>query len=295
MLKNFYIYQKERFPFAVLIFTTLSVVLSSSVIVLTPNDSFLNHFPEIIIGTITGLLFMFHIRVSDDIKDKGFDTEFHKERPIQRGVISLTELNLLNTIGLAIQSILNVLYSVCAFIFWLIAFGYSLIARFDFFMKRWIRKKFFLYNALNLLQLFFLQIYLYALIEPGFSWRNHLLLVHFIFVLLNASIIEVARKLKRKKEETAARDTYSARLGIGSASLLYSILYISSYLMFIHMLSNLGASPALFYISLVPLSLIILTTMVYLLHAKKSTSKIVEGTALIFYLSMHLLLVFTAL
>jgi 1,4-dihydroxy-2-naphthoate octaprenyltransferase len=184
---------------------------------------------------------------------------------------------------------------VCAFIFWLIAFGYSLIARFDFFMKRWIRKKFFLYNALNLLQLFFLQIYLYALIEPGFSWRNHLLLVHFIFVLLNASIIEVARKLKRKKEETAARDTYSARLGIGSASLLYSILYISSYLMFIHMLSNLGASPALFYISLVPLSLIILTTMVYLLHAKKSTSKIVEGTALIFYLSMHLLLVFTAL
>ncbi len=142
LLYRFNAYRKERFPIAVLIFTTLSVVLSSAVIVLTIEDSIVNHIPAIIIGTITALLFMFHMRVFDDQKDKQFDTDYHPERPVQKGIINIKELNFLNAIGLSIQFLLNVFFSLYAFLWLVLTLGYSLIARAEFFMKQWIKKDF---------------------------------------------------------------------------------------------------------------------------------------------------------
>jgi 4-hydroxybenzoate polyprenyltransferase len=293
LLYRFNAYQKERFPIAVLIFTTLSVVLSSAVIVLTIEDSIVNHIPAIIIGTITALLFMFHMRVFDDQKDKQFDTDYHPERPVQKGIINIKELNFLNAIGLSIQFLLNVFFSLYAFLWLVLALGYSLIARAEFFMKQWIKKRFFLYNVLNLLQLFFVQIYLYALFNPEFSWENPLLFIHFIFALSNAALIEVGRKLKRKNEETEGRDTYSARLGMKFASVLFAGVYLTIYWMFSYMLFSLAETLTLFYISLIPLGIIITSTIIYLSWDNKLSPKLVEGSAILFYLSTHLLLAFT--
>ena len=58
---RFYKYQKERFPFVVLIFTTLSVVLSSVAVVAVSNAKLSDYNLEIFIGTVTCLLFMFNI------------------------------------------------------------------------------------------------------------------------------------------------------------------------------------------------------------------------------------------
>ncbi|MBU0628440.1 MAG: UbiA family prenyltransferase [Nanoarchaeota archaeon] len=293
LLYRFNIYQKERFPFAILVFTTLSVVLSSSVIVITSDDSILNHLPGIIIGTLTCLLFMFNIRVFDDFKDERFDSRFHKERPVQKGIITLNEINFLNIAGLSIQILLNVFYSLSAFFWWLLALAYSLIARMEFFMKGWIRKRFFIYNALNLLQIFFLQIYLYKLIEPALSWKNNLLFIHFIFVLFNAGLLDVARKLKRKEDETEGKDTYSSRLGMETASFMYSCVCLIVYGLFLYLLFSLKKSFILFYASLIPLAVVITSTILYLSWKNKASTKVVEGLAILFYLSMHLLLVFT--
>ena len=230
---RFYKYQKERFPFVVLIFTTLSVVLSSVAVVAVSNAKLSDYNLEIFIGTVTCLLFMFNIRVFDDFKDNKFDNKYHKERPVQRGLITIKELNLVNFCFILIQILLNLIFAKETLIFWILAMVYSLIARKEFFVKKFIKKHFILYNFLNTLQIFFLQIYLYALIEPMSSIKEPLLIIHFVFVLANAVILEIARKLKSVKKESSGRDTYSGRYGVKKASLTYFFSIFFSFTLFL--------------------------------------------------------------
>ena len=290
LLSRFNEYQKERFPFAVLTFTTLSVVLSSAAIVAQEGQTLSKLTLPIIVGTITCLLFMFNVRVFDDFKDKGFDDTFHGKRPVQRGLISLKELNLINYISIAFQVLLNIFISISAFFYWILAMIYSLIARAEFFMKDFIKKRFILYNALNLLQMFFLQIYLYALIQPNFSFTNPLVFIHFIFVLANAVILEIARKLKSKDDESLGKDTYSGRYGIKTASFIYAGSYFITYILFLIIFLQIGYSLLILLLSLVFLALIINSNIFYYVKRNKLSTKIIEGVAILFYLSMHLLI-----
>jgi len=293
--KRFYEFQKERLQLEVLIFTTSAVVLSSVAVSLPPGGNLLSYWKEIIVSFITLLLFMFHIRVLDEHKDYYFDSKYHSDRPVQKGLISLKELLILDIIGLVILFVLNIFFPFRAIIFLFIALGYTLLAGNEFFMKNWIRKKFFLYNFLNLLQLLFLQFYLYSLIDPNFSFKNILLTVHFVFVLFNVGIIEFARKLKSKYEETDAKDTYSSMLGIKKAVLVYTLICFTVYGLFIYMFSILGFKRILFALSLTFLNLVMLSTLIYMSNNNKTSSLLLQGFAALFYISMHLLLVFTKL
>ena len=293
--KRFYEFQKERLQLEVLIFTTSAVVLSSVAVSLPPGGNLLSYWKEIIVSFITLLLFMFHIRVLDEHKDYYFDSKYHSDRPVQKGLISLKELLILDIIGLVILFVLNIFFPFRAIIFLFIALGYTLLAGNEFFMKNWIRKKFFLYNFLNLLQLLFLQFYLYSLIDPNFSFKNILLTVHFVFVLFNVGIIEFARKLKSKSEETGAKDTYSSMLGIKKAVLVYTLICFTVYGLFIYMFSILGFKRILFALSLTFLNLVMLSTLIYMSNNNKTSSLLLQGFAALFYISMHLLLVFTKL
>ena len=291
--KRFYEFQKERLQLEVLIFTTSAVVLSSVAVSLPLGENIFNYWKEIIVSFVTLLLFMFHIRVLDEHKDYEFDTKYHKDRPIQRGLISLKELLILDIIGLIVLFVLNIFFPLRAMLFLFIALGYTMLAGNEFFMKNWIRKRFFLYNFLNLLQLLFLQFYLYSLIDPKFSFKNILLTVHFVFVLFNVGILEFARKLKAKSEETDAKDTYSSRLGIKKSVLVYILICFTVYGLFLYMFSSLGFSWILFAISLTFLNLVILTTLIYMSNNNKTSSLLLQSFAALFYISMHLLLVFT--
>ena len=292
---RFYQYQKERFPFVLLIFTTLSVVLSSAAIVVGPNESFSQFLWPIIIGTITCLFFMFNIRVFDDYKDKSFDTKFHANRPVQRGLISLKELSSINIISMLLQFVVNLFVSITALLWWLLALCYSLIARYEFFCKDFIKKRFILYNLMNLMQMFFLQIYLYALIEPQFSFKDPLIFVHFIFVLSNAVILEIARKLKPKRDESKGLDTYSGRYGVKKSALIYAGSYIVTYGLFLYIMVNVAYSSLIALLSVLFFILIIYSTMYYVRKQTKLSTKILEGVAILFYLAMHLLIMGAAL
>lgn len=293
--RRFYEFQNERLQLGVLIFTTTAVVLSSVAVSIPPGETLSNFILEIIVSIITLLLFMFHIRVLDEHKDYEFDSKFHKDRPVQRGLITLKELMIVDIIGILIIFIINFIFPIRAIIFLLIALGYTLIAGKEFFIKGWIRKRFYLYNFLNLLQLLFLQFYLYSLIDPNFSFTNIILFVHFIFVLFNVGIIEFARKMKSKPEETGAKDTYSSRLGIKKSVIVYLMICFIVYGLFSLMLYSIGFKISLFIVSIVFLNLVLLTSISYLSKNTKTSSLILQSFAALFYISMHLLLVFSKL
>jgi hypothetical protein len=179
ILRRFYIYQKERFPLNVLIFTTLAVVLSSLAIISKSEPLISNYVLETVLALIAGLIFMFHVRVLDERKDLQFDNKHHGDRPIQRGVISLRQLFIINISLLFVLFGISVFSSFYAFFFLLIALIYSSLAGMDFFFGEKIRSKFFLYNFLCLIQLFFFQIHLYALMTPKINFADSLLYIHF--------------------------------------------------------------------------------------------------------------------
>ena len=293
MLYRFNLYQMERCPFIILLFTTLSVVLSSAAIVLVEGTRLSDMTYGIIIGTITCLFFMFSIRVFDDSKDKGFDDLFHLKRPVQRGLISMRELNIVNIGLLFFQAIINIVYSLQSFLYWIVAMAYSLLARSEFFMSEVIRKKFIFYNALNMMQIFFLQIYLYKLLNPSFSFSS-MIFMHAIFVLSNAIILEIARKLKSVKDESSGKDTYSGRYGYKIASLMFTVSYIFTYILFINIILALGYSLFVFILGFALLSIIGLSTIYYYKERSKISSYILQACARLFYIGTHLLIAWSA-
>jgi len=131
---------------------------------------------------------------------------------------------------------------------------------------------------------------LYALIEPGFSFKDFLLFVHFIFVLANAQILEVARKLKGKKDESKGLDTYSSRYGIKKSVYLYLGSIFLSYFLFMIILYRVNFSINIIILSLVSLVLIVYSVYYYILKRNRLSTKIIEAIAILFYLSMHLLI-----
>lgn len=291
LAKRFYEFQNERLQAGILIFTTSAVVLSSVAVSLPLGGSISNFYWEIFVSIFTLLLFMFHIRVLDEHKDYEFDSEHHKNRPVQRGLITLRELLIIDLFGIIILLLLNLTVSPRALIFLIVALAYTLLAGKEFFIKDWIRKRFFLYNILNLLQLLFLQFYLYSMINPNFSFGNTLLAAHFVFVLFNIGIIEFARKLKSKREETSARDTYSSRLGIKKAALIYVLICLVVYGLFLYMATSLLFGQLTLIASLVFLNLVISSTIFYVSKNSKTSALVLQGFAALFYISMHLLLV----
>ena len=294
LMYRFYKYQIERFPFAILIFTTFSIVLGSFVIVLKDFNLLLQNLDLLIIGTIICLLYTFHIRVLDEIKDNSFDNEFHKERPVQRGLISLKELKLIDKIFLLAQIFLLIfINSITPIIFWISTLLYSQIAKQEFFLKNMIRNNFMIYNLLNLLQMFFLQMFLYSLLLKSIEWTNPFLYVHFIYVLGKIFLVEVGRKLKVKKLENKGKDTYSARYGIKNASFLYIAILIFTTMSYFQLLNYLGSEFYLYVITLILVLIQLVAIYFYLAINNKKQIRFVEISTLLYYISTDILLVFT--
>jgi len=290
ILKRFYIYQKERFPIAILTFTTLAVVLSSVAVISKNHMPISSYLKEIVLAFIAGMIFMYHIRVLDERKDLNFDTKYHKDRPIQKGIISLKSLFILDFLLIIVLFAISIYSSFNAFIFLLISMIYSLIAGMDFFLGNKIRNKFFIYNLLCLFQLFFFQIHLYSLMTPIINFLDPLLYIHFVFVIVNAGILEVGRKLKVKSNESLGKDTYSSQIGKRKSAIMFIVIIFLSFFIFSYLLFKLSSINALFFTGILSLILVTLSTLFYLSSEKIYAERLIEITGVIYYLSLHLLI-----
>jgi hypothetical protein len=60
--KNFYIYQKERFPIVVLGFSFLPAILSSGVVVAPQAE-----FKFVLIALLVSIAYLLHVRIIDEL------------------------------------------------------------------------------------------------------------------------------------------------------------------------------------------------------------------------------------
>lgn len=224
--KKLIAYQRERFPVVILAASFLPAILSSGAVTV-------GHTPllSVLIALVASLAYLFHIRVIDEHRDFEHDTLHHSSRPVQRGVISKKELRRADVAAVTLLLLLSVYAGFTAFILALGMLAYAYVAEHEFFLGEHIRRRFFLYNGINLIQMFALQLFVYAVFTDPFPFTP-LVAAHFLFTALGTVIFEFVRKIKRPEEDGTGKDTYTGRLGLTKALSVFLVLLAGNAVLF---------------------------------------------------------------
>lgn len=283
LISKLYIFQKQRFPLRILLFTTLSSILSSAAV--SPSKP---SYLLMLLAFVSTLLFLYHIRVIDESRDMEMDSNLHPERPVQSGIISLRELFFTTLLGIATCIAIAVYAGFSATVITLAIIAFTTLAWKDFFAKSFFANRPVLYHVVNSPQMILIQWNIYAIYTQSFeiTW---LMLLQMLLIYNSIFIVEVVRKIKAPAIDSA--DTYSASMGTKKAIVFSIAMIFSGYAIFSILLNGLGTMSG---INLLLGALVSLMAIVILLIHNKIqsvfTEKIMVVAVVLYYVLMNLII-----
>lgn len=266
--KKWYTYQKERFPvatyglyilclsFAAFFYNTKMLETESNVVV------FITMF-------VVAFLQFLMVRIIDEFKDYEEDKKYRPYRPVPRGLIKLKELRTLFVICIIIQFALTLIVNPFSLIFLLVLWIMFILMTKSFFMKKLVDKHILLEVALDEILLPTLMLYLSSFIKIDITILWRLLLLSYVV----SWIIEIARKVRCKKDEEKGVKTYTAVFGIQKATLLLSVLELILTILRLF----LPGKPLMNVAQIGLIILFIGTIMVNVLFTQKKTRKFAKA------------------
>ena len=220
--KIFINYLLERFQII-----PLSILVASDILVIyriTYNQNIL--IWKYVIYFMFVILYLFHNRLADDRRDYDFDKKFYPNRAVQKGLISLRQINNLSYIAIFLMLIIAGSFSFLSLAIFTLLILYTLVAKKDFFLPKDFKEKhLFVYNFLNMIQILSLQIFIYVSIINSLDF-THFIYSHILFVFILSIQVEISRKIK--PEISLANDLYSDRMGMGRSIILWGVFGIFS-------------------------------------------------------------------
>jgi hypothetical protein len=287
-ISNFYSYQKKRFPVIVLGLSFLPAILSSGAVVIgSVNIEFLT------LSLIISLAYLLHVRIIDEFRDYEHDLEHHKDRPLSVGDITLNDLRIVDWMAI-IALVLAALYSdLQALLIVVVMLGYSFLARNEFFLGLKFRKHFYLYNAVNLVQMLLLQVLVYTLASDTFAFTA-VILIHFLFTATGTIIFEFLRKVKSPGNDGTGQDTYTWFLGLSNALVVYAVFAVVDILFFVKIILLVPNVPAY----LLPTSIVLVfgtfgTLLLNKLRKEEKTNQLMQLSFMIMYGGFNVLIFLT--
>ncbi len=267
-----WVFQRERAPlYAVLIMTLVTTGVAYT-FADTPIKNYL------VAATII-MLYLLQIRTADEKKDYEHDNKYHPDRPVQRGVVTLQELAVVNKFCIGLQLLLY-----ASFLDWrifglgLLSQGYAILTKKEFFVREWIRQHFYIYYLSHYVQLVILFYAMTQIIEP--SGVNP-----WVFVgLFMAGVIttELGRKMFAVEDDTTD-DTYSAQLGHSGSAVAISLLATIMTLIAFYLI-NRGAQDYLWIIApVISLGLLINNAYHYAIEPNKKNANNIELASNVMY------------
>ncbi len=216
-------YQKERFPvlsygLLVAAFAYSGLSLSS---MLRGADS-LPDFKAIAVAFTATLLLFWQLRVADEFKDFEDDSKFQPDRPVQRGLVTLSELGWTAAFAAAIQLAVTAWLSPILVLPLLCTWGYFALMSREFFVREWLRKHPFTYLWSHMLILVCTDIYITAcdwLVAGDAPPRGLILFLAASF--FNGIVIEVGRKMRAPSDEKVGVETYTSTWGIPTSVFIW--------------------------------------------------------------------------
>lgn len=242
VLQRLWIYQRERFPLArtallLAVFTAASINVSAHL-----AGRPLPSWPSYLVAFVVGLIFFFQLRACDEIKDAEDDRRYRPERPIPRGLVSLSLI-----VGLAIAAVPVAILATAALdlhLLWLLALVWSWMALMtaEFFMPDWLKARPFLYLVSHMLIMPLIDLFVTACEWLTVSGRPPAgLWLFLVLSFLNGCVLEIGRKIYAPANERTGVETYSALLGPRNATLLWSAILVAAFAFLVAVAVAIGA------------------------------------------------------
>ena len=267
-IKKWYTYQKERFPIA----TYGLYILCLSFAAFFYNTKMLeieSNVGVFITMFVVAFLQFLMVRIIDEFKDYEEDKKYRPYRPVPRGLIKLKELRTLFVICIIIQFALTLIVNPFSLIFLLVLWIMFILMTKSFFMKKLVDKHILLEVALDEILLPTLMLYLSSFIKLDITILWRLLLLSYVV----SWIIEIARKVRCKKDEEKGVKTYTAVFGIPKATILLSALELILTILRLF----LPGEPLMNVAQIGLIILFIGTIMVNVLFTQKKTRKFAKA------------------
>jgi 4-hydroxybenzoate polyprenyltransferase len=281
LLRRLWAYQAERFPLVALLPTTAAVLYSTWAIMADQGLS--QPLWKFAALGVAGISFLLHTRIIDELRDRDVDDLHHPDRPLQRGLVTERELT---RVGYANGGIFITLHSLLDPLSGLLSaalLAYSLAARYEIGPLRWLKPRFYVYNVVMLAQMLLLQWVAYAALNQSFTWPTALWWHGWSIWALSAQI-EIARKCLSPDQESAYRDSYSARLGTwGAAALTVGVTALA-----VGTMSIADSDPSYLAAGLA-LALVTGSAISYARRPNKGLSMVFQGCTVLAYLLVNMI------
>ena len=219
LARRFWVFQNERAPLLVL--AVLAVTLTAAVGRLHGSL----HWPAVVAASSMVVLYLLQIRLADEPKDFEHDNIHYPDRPVQRGLITLAELDTLKRV--AIVMFLGLAAASASWSVMLLAVGqqgYSYLTRREFFVRDWLRRHFLTYQIIHYVQLFILGWLILEVLKVTPLEERAL---SFGYVMLMIGMLESSRTIGGHDQQ-AASDRYSHRLGVVMAVSVFGLFVVAA-------------------------------------------------------------------
>lgn len=223
LAQRLYIYQKERFPLAVHI--PLIAAFSFSAIgfsqAIRNTEGFISTWAYVCC-VFTNVTLFFILRVCDEHKDKADDALYRKYLPVPRGLVTLSELNIL-AVFLGVAAIaLNIIFFPDLLPFLALTAAFLFLMRYEFFIPRWLRDHQVAYITSHMLIIPLADMY-----ASSYDWKLNgasypiAMLLFFAVSYLNGIVLEIGRKLRVQETEEPGVISYTGLWGREKAAIIW--------------------------------------------------------------------------
>lgn len=210
---RFFLYIRERFP--VVTAFLYSLLFTLVVKKYLGNPVFTNTIPSLIV-LVSMFLFLFRLRLLDEIKDFEYDSAFHTDRPMQRGLLSQDDIKKLIVVVLGIEIIMQFFNSVPGRLWYVVTLVYSLLIYKDFFARKFFKKNLSLELVIHEPIFVTYGFYAFATLSSTFFVPRSMRDLAFIgFILATPFIFELGRKMVHRTDlqGNITNDTYAYHWG----------------------------------------------------------------------------------
>lgn len=280
-------YFGERFlPINMVLFAILFFTVHAVVVFFVPGD-LEKDLIWMIMGVVAVISFFFRLRVFDEIKDYDLDARNHPQRVLQSGRVTKNQLIFISVLGTTVELFWSVFSGWPVVVCWLVAVGYSLLMRYEFFIGSWLNKHLLLYALTHMLVMPMIILWVYSSFHPDLD------ILFPLYILAGLSLFsgfsfEIARKIHAPVSERLGIDSYSKSIGYGGAITLVLLVLLGGVAIQIYLLSLLDARLwAYFLIGIIYL----LCFLFYILNVLKPSEKSLrtaEKIVSLFMLSSYL-------
>jgi len=290
-IKRWWLFSKERFPLLRHVVLILFYFSANALVAFNSESLKVTVTYKEAFGALVVLFIFFHLRVFDEIKDYKNDLVVHKDRPLARGLIKVSEAKQVAAALIILELCLAAMISKAAFIAVLCTVIYSLIMYKEFFVGKWLRPKMATYALVHTLVSCWMSVFIFSVVTNLNFWE--ISKIYGMFVLVNwmiFNIFEFGRKTFGKEEEEEFIESYSKRLGPVRAAL--NVVIMATVAMYVaYELGNIFNLSLLFTASMYLLySLTLIAAGLYAVHNDKTSAKIFRGVCSIFILFYNVII-----